>query len=100
MKLFWTRGLVAPVSVGEGKGTTVAIGSTTSASNTAQVAGPRVVNMLAVRAPSQVMLEVKVAEVSARRLYETLPIHPDLRVRDWRKRPSSGPCLAWCLCPM
>ena len=60
-----TRGLVAPITVGEGKGgTTVAVGGTQDTAATVASAGPRVVNMLSVRAPQQVMLEVKVAEVS------------------------------------
>jgi pilus assembly protein CpaC len=60
-----TRGLVAPITVGEGKGgTTVAISETQNTVATVVTAGPRVVNMLAVRAPQQVMLEVKVAEIS------------------------------------
>jgi pilus assembly protein CpaC len=60
-----TRGLVAPITLGDGKGgTTVAIGESQNTAVTVESAGPRVVNMLAVRAPQQVMLEVKVAEVS------------------------------------
>ena len=60
-----TRGLVAPITLGESKGgTTVAIGTTQDTAATVESAGPRVVNMLAVRAPQQVMLEVKVAEIS------------------------------------
>jgi pilus assembly protein CpaC len=60
-----TRGLVAPITLGDGKGgTTVAISETQNTAATVASAGPRVVNMLAVRAPQQVMLEVKVAEVS------------------------------------
>ncbi len=61
-----TRGLVLPVSVGEGRGagTTIQVGETRGAQQTAQVAGPRVINMLRVRGAQQVMLEVKVAEVS------------------------------------
>jgi pilus assembly protein CpaC len=61
-----TRGLVLPVMVGDPRagGTTVQVGERTGAIQTAAVAGPRVVNMLRVRAPQQVMLEVKVAEVS------------------------------------
>lgn len=37
---------------------------------------------LALAQVAEPMPAVKVAEVSAHRLYETLPIHPDLRVRD------------------
>jgi pilus assembly protein CpaC len=60
-----TRGLVAPVTLGDGKsGTTVSITETQNARQTADVAGPRIINMLQVRAPQQVMLEVKVAEIS------------------------------------
>ena len=60
-----TRGLVAPISLSDGKnGTTVAIANTQNTVATVETAGPRVVNMLAVRAPMQVMLEVKVAEIS------------------------------------
>jgi pilus assembly protein CpaC len=60
-----TRGLVAPVTLGDGKGgTTVSISEAQSARQTSDVAGPRIINMLQVRAPQQVMLEVKVAEIS------------------------------------
>jgi pilus assembly protein CpaC len=60
-----TRGLVAPVNAGEGKsGTTVSISESQNVLATAAAAGPRVVNLLSVRAAQQVMLEVKVAEVS------------------------------------
>lgn len=60
-----TRGLVLPIQAGEGKGgTTIRVGETNNAAQLAQVAGPAVINMLRVRAPMQVMLEVKVAEVS------------------------------------
>jgi pilus assembly protein CpaC len=57
-----TRGLVLPVS--GGTGTTIQVGTTTNPQQTARVAGPTVINMLSVRSPMQVMLEVKVAEVS------------------------------------
>jgi pilus assembly protein CpaC len=57
-----TRGLVMPVS--SGAGTAIQIGQTTNPAVAARVAGPSVINMLKVRAPMQVMLEVKVAEVS------------------------------------
>ena len=64
-----TRGLVLPVTLGDGRGgTMIQVGEARSAQQTAQVAGPRVINMLQVRAPQQVMLEVKVAEVSKRLL--------------------------------
>ncbi len=61
-----TRGLVLPVSAGDGKGTgtTIQVGETRNVQAAARVAGPAVINMLRVRAPMQVMLEVKVAEVS------------------------------------
>ena len=61
-----TQGLVLPVMVGDPRagGTTVQVGERTGAVQIAAVAGPRVINMLRVRAPQQVMLEVKVAEVS------------------------------------
>jgi pilus assembly protein CpaC len=57
---------VLPVTVGEGRGagTTIQVGETRGAQQTAQLAGPRVINMLHVRDAQQVMLEVKVAEVS------------------------------------
>jgi pilus assembly protein CpaC len=60
-----TRGLVLPISSGGGPGTTttIQVGERNS-QQIAQVAAPRVINMLRVRAPMQVMLEVKVAEVS------------------------------------
>ncbi len=60
-----TRGLVAPISAGDGKsGTSIAIGESQNVVATAATAGPRVVNLLGVRAAQQVMLEVKVAEIS------------------------------------
>jgi len=61
-----TRGLVAPiVAGGPGRGaTTIQVGETRNAQQVASIAAPRVINMLKVRAPMQVMLEVKVAEVS------------------------------------
>jgi pilus assembly protein CpaC len=62
-----TRGLVLPVTTsgGDGRaGTTVQVGETRNAQQLARVAAPRVINMLRVRSPMQVMLEVKVAEVS------------------------------------
>jgi pilus assembly protein CpaC len=60
-----TRGIVMPVSGGDGKGgTNITVGETRNVAQTAQVAGPSVINMLRVRAPMQVMLEVKVAEIS------------------------------------
>lgn len=66
-----TRGLVMPIASGDGAkgGTTVQVGQSNSASQVARVAGPTVINMLAVRAPMQVMLEVKVAEVSKNLLH-------------------------------
>ncbi|MDH5536218.1 MAG: type II and III secretion system protein family protein, partial [Betaproteobacteria bacterium] len=61
-----TRGLVLPIAAGgPGKeGTTIQVGTTQNAGQTAKVAGPQVINMLKIRAPMQVMLEVKVAEIS------------------------------------
>ena len=59
-----TRALIAPVGGAAAGGTNVQVGLGGGAQQTAQVAGPRVINMLSVRAPMQVMLEVKVAEVS------------------------------------
>lgn len=59
-----TRGLVVPVSAGgSGSTTTIQVGERNS-EQVAKLAAPRVINMLRVRAPMQVMLEVKVAEVS------------------------------------
>jgi pilus assembly protein CpaC len=61
-----TRGLVVPVSsggTGTGTSTTISVGERNPA-GVARVAAPAVINMLRVRAPMQVMLEVKVAEVS------------------------------------
>jgi len=64
------RGLVLPVAVGGtgGQGTNIQVGQTQSVVATAGVAGPRVINMLKIKAPMQVMLEVKVAEVAKRLL--------------------------------
>lgn len=62
-----TRGLVMPVSAGgeQGRGaTTIQVGDTRNTQLIARLAAPRVINMLRVRSPMQVMLEVKVAEVS------------------------------------
>ena len=60
-----TRGIVLPITTGGGPGaTTIQVGDTRNAQQLARVAAPRVINMLKVRAPMQVMLEVKVAEVS------------------------------------
>ena len=59
-----TRGLVLPVAVGGKQGTNIQVGSTQNVVQTAGVAGPRVINMLKIKAPMQVMLEVKVAEIS------------------------------------
>jgi pilus assembly protein CpaC len=63
------RGLVLPIATGgeTGKGgTTVSVGGGAGGQTTAAVAtaGARVINLLTVAAPQQVMLEVKVAEVS------------------------------------
>jgi pilus assembly protein CpaC len=59
-----TRGLVLPVQAGDSKGTTISVGETRNVGQAARLAGPQVINLLRVRAPMQVMLEVKVAEVS------------------------------------
>jgi pilus assembly protein CpaC len=63
------RGLVLPITAGDGTakpGTTITVGQPTGGSTTATVAaaGARVINLLRVASPQQVMLEVKVAEVS------------------------------------
>jgi pilus assembly protein CpaC len=57
-----TRELVLPVQTGQG-GTTISVGGS-AVSQSVAAAGPRIINMLKVRDPQQVMLEVKVAEVS------------------------------------
>jgi pilus assembly protein CpaC len=62
-----TRGIILPIQgggSGTGTGTNITVGETRNLAQAAQVAGPTVINLLRVRAPSQVMLEVKVAEVS------------------------------------
>jgi pilus assembly protein CpaC len=61
-----TRGLVTNVTAGDPSrgGTSIVVGETRNAQQVAQIAAPRVINMLRVRAPMQVMLEVKVAEVA------------------------------------
>ena len=66
------RGLVLPVAVGgkDGQGTNIQVGSTQNVAATAGVAGPRVINMLKIKAPMQVMLEVKVAEIAKRLLVQ------------------------------
>ena len=63
------RALVLPVVAGDGaakEGTTITVGQPTAGSTGAALnaAGARVINLLKVTAPQQVMLEVKVAEVS------------------------------------
>src|SRR5262245_51566848 len=58
-----TRDLVLPVQSGEGN-TTISVGGGGTVRESGAAAGPRVINMLKVRDPQQVMLEVKVAEVS------------------------------------
>ena len=61
------KGLVLPTAAGDGKGsTTISVGGGAGGQTTAAVgaAGARVINLLQVSAPQQVMLEVKVAEVS------------------------------------
>lgn len=57
-----TRDLVLPVT--SASGTAINIGGGNSVRDTVGAAGPRIINMLRVRDPQQVMLEVKVAEVS------------------------------------
>jgi pilus assembly protein CpaC len=61
-----TRGVVLPITSGDPArgGTTIQVGETRNSQQLAQIAAPRVINMLRVRSPMQVMLEVKVAEVS------------------------------------
>jgi len=58
-----TRDLVLPVQTGEGS-TTISVGGGGTVRESVAAAGPRVINMLKVRDPQQVMLEVKVAEIS------------------------------------
>lgn len=61
------RGLVLPVVAGGGQaapGTTISVGTSNGVGGTVAAAGSQVVNMLRVAAPQQVMLEVKVAEIS------------------------------------
>jgi pilus assembly protein CpaC len=57
-----TRDLVLPIQTGQG-GTTISVGGG-SVQAAVSAAGPKIINMLKVRDPQQVMLEVKVAEVS------------------------------------
>jgi pilus assembly protein CpaC len=58
-----TRDLVLPVQAGQGS-TAINIGGGAAVRDSVAAAGPRLINMLKVRDPQQVMLEVKVAEVS------------------------------------
>ncbi|NMG43071.1 type II and III secretion system protein family protein [Aromatoleum toluvorans] len=61
------RGLVLPVVAGGGQvasGTTISVGESRSTTGAVRAAGSQVVNMMRVSAPQQVMLEVKVAEIS------------------------------------
>jgi pilus assembly protein CpaC len=58
-----TRDLVLPIPTGQG-GTTISVGGGSAVRDTVAAAGPRIINMLRVRDAQQVMLEVKVAEVS------------------------------------
>lgn len=61
------RSLVLPVIAGDGEvaaGTRIQIGSGRNAAGAVASAGAQVINLLQVDAPQQVMLEVKVAEVS------------------------------------
>lgn len=64
---FINRDLVLPVVAGGsdvGAGTKISVGSSTSISQARAVAGVSIINMLKVTEPMQVLLEVKVAEVS------------------------------------
>jgi pilus assembly protein CpaC len=59
-----TRDLVLPVQGGQGS-TTISVGAGGgTVRESVRAAGPQIINMLKVRDPQQVMLEVKVAEVS------------------------------------
>jgi len=61
------RALVLPVAAGDARvqtGTTISVGDSRGSSSAVRDAGARVVNLLQVSDPQQVMLEVKVAEVS------------------------------------
>jgi pilus assembly protein CpaC len=58
-----TRDLVLPVQAGQG-GTSVNVGGGSAVRDSVAAAGPQIIIMLKVRDPQQVMLEVKVAEVS------------------------------------
>ena len=58
-----TRDLVLPIQSGQGA-TTISVGGGSSVRDSVAAAGPKIINMLKVRDPQQVMLEVKVAEVS------------------------------------
>ncbi len=63
------KGLVLPIVAGDGtakSGTSISVGQATGGATGVAVAtaGARVINLLRVAAPQQVMLEVKVAEVS------------------------------------
>jgi pilus assembly protein CpaC len=59
-----TRDLVLPVAGGQGS-TTISVGAGGgTVRETVSAAGPKIINMLKLRDPQQVMLEVKVAEVS------------------------------------
>jgi pilus assembly protein CpaC len=58
-----TRDLVLPVQTGQGS-TTISVGGGSAVRDSVAAAGPRIINMLRVRDAQQVMLEVKVAEVS------------------------------------
>jgi pilus assembly protein CpaC len=58
-----TRDLVLPVQTGQGS-TSISVGGGATVRDSVAAAGPRIINLLKVREPQQVMLEVKVAEVS------------------------------------
>lgn len=61
----FNRGLVSEVTMpGSDKGVSVSLSGGRNATAAVNVAGARVVNMLTIRAPQQVMLEVKIAEIN------------------------------------
>lgn len=61
----FNRGLVSEVTMpGSDKGVSVSLSGGRNASAAVNAAGARVVNMLTIRAPQQVMLEVKIAEIN------------------------------------
>jgi pilus assembly protein CpaC len=61
----FNRSLVADVQMpGSDKGVSVSLGGSRDSGAAVRVAGASVVNMLRIRAPQQVMLEVKIAEIN------------------------------------